>query len=102
MDALKELNNSVYVWWKAAPDSDKNEYLGIIFESENEHYNTVKAIKKDERLQQLVSMDKLHSLSFDEMSSLILSELLKSDWNWINHDVVLFKEDVHLLCEGLI
>ncbi|WP_436415347.1 hypothetical protein [Petrimonas sp.] len=101
MKTSNTAGRTVFVWWRAVPDSNKREYLGIRFTSSDDHIDYNKKIAKDEKEEAVIDGKQLQGLSPDEICSVLTSELLKPTWEWKIGGRESIKTDVYAICESL-
>ena len=101
MKTSNTAGRTVFVWWRAVPDSNKREYLGIRFISSDDHIDYNKKIAKDEKEEAVIDGKQLQGLSPDEICSVLTSELLKPTWEWKIGGRESIKTDVYAICESL-
>ena len=101
MKTSNTAGRTVFVWWRAVPDSNKREYLGIRFTSSDDHIDYNKKIAKNEKEEAVIDGKQLQGLSPDEICSVLTSELLKPTWEWKIGGRESIKTDVYAICESL-
>ena len=101
MKTSNTAGRTVFVWWRAVPDSNKREYLGIRFTSSDDHIDYNKKIAKNEKEEAVIDGKQLQGLSSDEICSVLTSELLKPTWEWKIGGRESIKTDVYAICESL-
>lgn len=101
MKTSNTAGRTVFVWWRAVPDSNKREYLGIRFTSSDDHIDYNEKIAKNEKEEAVIDGKQLQGLSPDEICSVLTSELLKPTWEWKIGGRESIKTDVYAICESL-
>ena len=101
MKTSNTAGRTVFVWWRAVPDSNKREYLGIRFTSSDDHIDYNEKIAKNEKEEAVIDGKQLQGLSPDEICSVLTSELLKPTWEWKIGGRESIKTYVYAICESL-